>query len=80
MITVDILMIIAVVLQAVTLDLRILYMTRFIFGFFCGISSSIIPPYLISIAPLNMVGIIGSLSQLMITIGISAAYGMVFFL
>ena len=73
-------MICAILLQSVSLDLNVLYITRFIFGIFCGISSSIIPPYLTSISPLNMVGIIGALSQLLITIGISAAYAMDFFL
>jgi hypothetical protein len=80
MIYVDILMIGAILLQSISLDLNVLYITRFIFGIFCGISSSIIPPYLTSISPLNMVGIIGALSQLLITIGISAAYAMDFFL
>ena len=80
MIAVDVLMAIALILQAASLDLYVLYVTRFIFGLFCGISSAIIPPYLTSISPLSMTGIIGCFNQLLIIMGISAAYAMNFFL
>jgi MFS family permease len=80
MIVVDLMMVFAVVVQAFTLELNAMYFTRFVFGFFCGVSSSIIPPYLTSISPLNMTGFIGSFNQLFITIGISVAYALNFFL
>ncbi len=80
MILVDVMMAVALIAQSVSLDLHIMYITRFIFGFFCGVSSTIIPPYLTSISPLNMTGFIGSFNQLLITIGISIAYAMNFFL
>ena len=80
MILVDIMMAVAVIVQAITLELHAMYFTRFIFGFFCGVSSSVIPPYLTSISPLNMTGFIGSFNQLLITIGISVAYALNFFL
>jgi SP family galactose:H+ symporter-like MFS transporter len=80
MILVDLLMIIAILLQAYSLSLNFMYISRFLFGIFCGISSAIIPPYLTSISPLDMTGIIGSFNQLLITIGISVAYSMDFFL
>ena len=73
-------MALALIAQSFSLDLQVMYITRFIFGFFCGISSAIIPPYLTSISPLNMTGFIGSFNQLAITIGISVAYAMNFFL
>jgi len=62
------------------MNLEIMYITRFIFGVFCGVSSSIIPVYLTSIAPLKISGIIGSFNQLLITIGIATAYGLDFFI
>jgi SP family galactose:H+ symporter-like MFS transporter len=80
MITVDFIMLFAVLLQAVSLQLPFMYVSRFLFGFFCGVSSAVIPSYLTSISPLNMTGIIGSFNQLLITIGISVAYAMDFFL
>jgi SP family sugar:H+ symporter-like MFS transporter len=66
---VDALMILAVILQAASLNLCVLYLTRFIFGLFTGISTAIIPPYLNSISPMNMIGIVGSYNQLLITVG-----------
>ncbi len=80
MILVDFMMVVAVIVQSVSLELHAMYITRFVFGFFCGVSSSIIPPYLTSISPLNMTGLIGSFNQLFITIGISIAYALNFFI
>lgn len=80
MIFVDTLMAIAIIAQSISLDLQVMYVTRFTFGFFCGVSSGIIPPYLTSISPLNMTGFIGSFNQLLITVGISVAYALNFFL
>lgn len=80
MILVDVMMVVAVIAQAVSLDLHVMYFTRFIFGYFCGVSSTVIPPYLTSISPLNMTGFIGSFNQLGITVGISVAYALNFFL
>lgn len=80
MIVVDFMMVVAVIVQSVSLDLHAMYFTRLVFGFFCGVSSSIIPPYLTSISPLNMTGFIGSFNQLFITIGISIAYALNFFI
>lgn len=77
---VDAMMAIALLMQAFSLDLYVMYITRIIFGLFCGISSAIIPTYLTSISPLSMTGIVGSFNQLLITIGISVAYAMNFFL
>lgn len=51
-----------------------LYLTRFLLGIYLGISSSILPTYLVSISPPEMSGLIGSFQQLLITIGISVAY------
>lgn len=51
-----------------------LYFTRFLTGIYLGISSSILPSYLVSISPPEMSGLIGSFQQLLITIGISVAY------
>jgi len=80
MIAVDVIMAGALLMQAFSLDIYVLYVTRFLFGVFCGVSSAIIPPYLTSMSPLSMTGIIGSFNQLLITIGISVAYAMDFFL
>jgi MFS family permease len=78
LVIVDVLVIMAFISEIYSLDLWVMYCTRFIFGLFCGISSSIIPVYLTSIAPLKISGIIGSFNQLLITIGIATAYGLDF--
>jgi SP family sugar:H+ symporter-like MFS transporter len=60
--------------QAYFLNINSLYCTRFLLGVYLGISSGIIPAYLVSLSPPEMTGLIGSFNQLLITIGISVAY------
>jgi MFS family permease len=47
---------------------------RLILGFTIGISNSIVPVYLNSIAPLQISGLVGSINQLMIGLGVIGAY------
>jgi len=44
-------------------------------GIYVGIATGMVPMYLISISPNDISGIVGSFNQLLITIGIAAAYG-----
>jgi MFS family permease len=66
--------IISCILMARTLGMANLCFSRLVVGISCGISSSIIPPYLISLAPLEWRGLIGSLHQLFITIGVGFSF------
>jgi MFS family permease len=74
MILLDVFAIIILIFQTINVDLHSLYITRFLLGIYLGISSNIIPVYLISISPPEMAGLVGSFNQLLITIGISVAY------
>lgn len=81
MIYLDVLAFLLLTYQAYHIGISHLYLTRFLLGIYLGISSSILPSYLVSISPPEMSGLIGSFQQLLITIGISVAYrlGYVFF-
>jgi MFS family permease len=72
----DVFAIISILLQAYSVNILTLYIGRFLLGIYVGISSGIIPVYLVSISPPEVSGIIGSFNQLLITIGIAAAYGL----
>lgn len=76
MVICDILMIITIFAQLFSLDVQILTITRLLQGIIIGVSSIIIPTYLISISPTKISGKIGSLNQILITIGIALGYGM----
>lgn len=70
----DVFAFIAIAYQSYSMDLYVLYLTRFGLGLYLGISGTVIPAYLVSISPPEMTGLIGSFNQLLITIGISVAY------
>lgn len=74
MIYLDIFAFLTITYQAHHISIVHLYMTRFFLGAYLGISSSILPSYLVSISPPELSGLIGSFQQLLITIGISVAY------
>ncbi len=76
MLILDVIGTLSILLQSYSIDIGYLYVGRFILGVYVGIASGIIPTYLISISPPEVSGIIGSLNQLLITIGIAAAYGL----
>lgn len=60
--------------MARTLSIVNLCVSRLLVGISCGISSSVIPPYIISLAPLEWRGVAGSLHQLLVTIGIGFSF------
>lgn len=76
MVICDILMIILIVFQMTRLDVFYLSITRLLQGIVIGCSGIVIPTYLISISPTSMSGKIGSLNQILITIGIALGYAM----
>ena len=63
-------------IQTLSLNPLLIALLRFFIGVFIGISCTIVPMYLKSIAPIQISGKIGSLNQIFITIGIATAYGM----
>ncbi len=70
----DVIVILSSMLLIKSLDITNVCIGRFIFGIACGISTSIIPPYLLSIAPQKWKAIIGSFHQLFITIGVGFSF------
>lgn len=80
MIIIDFCAIFGFLIQSYSLKIEYLLMGRLIVGVVIGISLGIIPIYLLSISPLKMSGIVGSMNQLFITIGIAVGYGMSFIL
>jgi MFS family permease len=55
-------------------NLAVLFVARAIYGMAIGLSFSTTTVYLIEIAPANQRGLLGCMAQLLITIGIAAAY------
>jgi MFS family permease len=72
----DVLMLLVIGAQLITLDVYFLIATRFIQGMIIGVSGIVIPTYLMSISPTKISGKIGSLNQILITIGIALGYAM----
>ncbi|CAO2830463.1 unnamed protein product [Amaranthus hypochondriacus] len=59
---------------SVSRDISFLYMGRLLEGFGVGIISYTVPVYIAEIAPQNMRGMLGSVNQLAVTIGIMLVY------
>ena len=72
----NILAIIAIIIQLVTFYWPILIISRLLMGFYCGIISGLVPSYIMSISPSFTSGIIGSFHQTLIVLGIAFAYYM----
>lgn len=51
-----------------------LCLSRFLVGISCGISSSVIPPFLISLSPPEWRNLIGSLHQVLLTGGVGFSF------
>jgi MFS family permease len=74
MIILDILAVFGLLLQGISFNLWLIYIGRFLVGIYVGVSSGMIPVYLISLSPPEISGITGSFNQLMITVGIAFGY------
>lgn len=74
MIISDIIVIIASLLSIMHLNIANLCAGRFIVGIACGISSSIIPPYIVSIVPNEWSWVAGFLYQLLMTLGVGFSF------
>ena len=51
-----------------------LCISRLLVGISCGVSSSVIPTFLVSLAPPQWRGLMGSLHQLFVTVGIGFSF------
>mmetsp|Transcript_42364 Transcript_42364/g.51608 ORF Transcript_42364/g.51608 Transcript_42364/m.51608 type:complete len:670 (-) Transcript_42364:299-2308(-) len=66
------------VIQTCALDMFSLIISRFIIGFACGLSSVLVPIYLGELAPPTLRGMLGTLTQFALVIGIMVANFMAF--
>lgn len=76
MVVTDICMILTLCMQALSLDIYVYTFLRLVQGFIIGIYGIVTPQYIMSISPTKISGQMGSFFQIMITIGIAAAYAM----
>uniref|UniRef100_A0A914YR74 Major facilitator superfamily (MFS) profile domain-containing protein n=1 Tax=Panagrolaimus superbus TaxID=310955 RepID=A0A914YR74_9BILA len=63
----------AVALMSLAKFVNVYYMMiagRFVIGFTSGLASSVVPMYLTEVSPINLRGTLGSVNQLLVTIGI----------
>lgn len=74
--TLDVIAVIAVLLQVISLSLPVVIISRVLMGFYCAITTGLIPSWILSMSPSFMSGIFGTFSQLAIALGMATAYCM----
>jgi SP family facilitated glucose transporter-like MFS transporter 1 len=72
----DIIAIVAVVMQVVSIYLPVVIVSRLLMGFYCAITTGVIPSWILSMSPSFTSGIFGTLSQFAIALGMGTAYCM----
>lgn len=70
----DIFVVASCLLMIRNLSVENLCVSRFLVGISCGISSSVIPPFLISLSPPKWRYIVGSMHQILVTGGIGFSF------
>ncbi len=72
----DFLAIFAVTLQFFTIYFPIVVISRLLMGFYCAITTGLIPSWIISMTPHFASGVFGTFNQLAIALGMAWAYAM----
>lgn len=72
----DLMAVVAIGLQLFSLHTAILGTSRFLMGFYCGITSGVVPSYILSLSPSFTSGILGTYNQVAIALGMAFAYYM----
>ncbi len=72
----DIIAIVSVVMQVVTIYMPIVILSRFLMGFYCAITTALIPSWILSMSPSFTSGIFGTFNQIAIALGMAIAYSM----
>ena len=70
----DGIVLLAVLLQAITIYTPVLCLARLLMGVYCGIILGLVPTFVVSLTPSEFRGYTGTFSQIAITMGILAAY------
>jgi MFS transporter, SP family, solute carrier family 2 (facilitated glucose transporter), member 1 len=72
----DLLGALAIALQLISLHTAVLSLSRFLMGFYCGITSGVVPSFIMSLAPRFTSGIVGTFNQMAVALGMAFAYYM----
>jgi hypothetical protein len=70
----DILAVLSMLLQIITLWTPFLVLSRLLMGFYCAITTGLVPSYTISLSPSFTSGVFGVFNQLAIVTGMAFAY------
>ena len=74
MILMDVLAIISMGMQMITMWTPVLFLSRFLMGVYCAITLGVVPSFSLSISPKELSGISGSCNQLSLVTGMALAY------
>lgn len=72
----DVLAIFAMLLQVITIYFPVVVFSRLIMGFYCAITTGLIPSWILSMSPTRTSGIFGTFNHLAIVFGMALAYSM----
>lgn len=78
MILMDVVAVLAMCLQDVSLSFVPLFVGRLILGFVVGVNSGLVPQYIYSVTPTQLAGSVGSLHQVFLMIGVATCYSVGF--
>lgn len=68
--------ILAVLMQVVSIYFPVVLVSRLIMGFYCAITTGLIPSWILSMSPSFTSGIFGTFNQIAIALGMAVAYCM----
>lgn len=78
MVVMDVVAVLAMGLQDVSLSFWTLFVGRIVLGFVVGINSGLVPQYIYSVTPTQLAGSVGSLHQVFLMIGVATCYSVGF--
>lgn len=74
MVLMDIMTILAILIQDISLAFWCLLLGRLVLGFAVGINSGLVPQYIYSVTPTALAGSVGSLHQVFLMVGVAFGY------
>lgn len=74
MVIIDIITIMAILVQDIKLGFWTLLLGRLVLGFIVGINSGLVPQYIYSVTPTALAGSVGSLHQVLLMVGVALGY------
>lgn len=74
MIYMDLLAIIGMIIQIISLSFWPIFIGRLILGFVVGINSGLVAQYTFSVTPTTLSGSVGALRQVFLNVGVAMAY------